>query len=765
MEPVHADLVPIALDRADGGSFERFVNSFYPAIVGGNFVPLGGFKDGGADAYETPIHEDVSSAERYYQASIEADVEGKIRRTVARLIEFGRSPKSLVYLSPREVRYVDRVERQLTDELDVTITIRDGNYIQSHVNDGPQTIAAFDGQLRHHTDFLKGVGKSTIVPVSKHVKSPAVYVFLAQELHRQDGDFQLVNAMTDALILWALEDTDPDRGVLRTSNEVLKRIGAQLPGVLPLVERRLSKRLTSLSSKHYPGGRAIRAHQKDGLYCLPFETRKRIEDESASDEALRVQFMRSLEARIAVAPKQGLGPAGARDAAKVANRAIQLSFETQGLEFASFVSRTEGDARSFPTITEAIRTALVELGLTGKRGALIGEAALGALRGVLYESHENERQYLHKLSLTYSLLFTLNAEPRLVEYFQNLAGDFYLYVGSDILIRSLSEYFLPDADQMTRNTLRMAAQHGAKLVLTRPVLEEIAHHLRGCDWDYRSQIAQVQDHLPYEIIRDVPRILLRAYLYAHINQELGMRRPRSWQGYVQQFCDHVDLHSDAVYDDLRKYLCSAFNMVYRSTEDLAEHYDNDEVQRVASALAPYKRNEDLAWNDAILASAVYGRRVQRKETHASTEFGLSTWWLTGETSILRHTKDLVAKHGSRYVMRPDFLLNFLTLAPGAADVRTTYRNVFPSLLGVSLGRRMEAGAFDEVMKQVAEAEQLDDARRSARIAKVVDQLKSHSTKQFLVGADRESALDVSAARKYGDVSDIGDAGPFEAKQA
>jgi hypothetical protein len=748
LEPVHADLVPIALDRTDGASFEKFVNSFYPTIAGGNFVPLGGFKDGGADAYETPLHEDVNFAERYYQASIEADIEGKIRRTVARLVEFGRRPRSLVYLSPREVRYVDRVERSLTDELDVTITIRDGNYIKSHVNDGPQTISAFDAYLRHHTDFLKGVGRSTIVPVSKHVKSPAVYVFLAQELNRQDGDFQLVHAMTDALILWALEGTDPDRGLLRGSTEIRNRIGAKLPGVLPHVERRIEKRLTSLSSKHYPGGRAIRAHNKDGLYCLPFETRQRIEEESASDEALRVAFLGSLETRIGSAPRPGLGPAGARDAAKVANRAVQLAFETQGLEFASFVSRGEDDARSFPTITEAIRAALVELGLTGARGALIGDAALGALRGVLYESHEQERLYLHKLSLTYSLLFTLNAEPRLVDYFQNLAGDFYLYVGSDILIRALSEYFLPDADQMTRNTLRMAAQHGAKLVLTRPVLEEIAHHLRVCDWDHRSYISKLRNNLPYEIIRDVPRILLRAYLYAHINTDLGIRRPRSWQGYVQQFCDYEDLNSEAVYEDLRKYLCGAFNMVYRSTDDLAQHYDEEEVDRVASALAPYKKNEDLARNDAILASAVYGRRIQRKETHAATEFGLSTWWLTGETSILRHTRDLVSKHGSRYVMRPDFLLNFLTLAPAAADVRTTYRNVFPSLLGVSLGRRMEGSAFQEVMNQVAEAECLDDARRSARIAKIVDKLKSHVTKQFLIEAGQESALDASAARMY-----------------
>jgi hypothetical protein len=57
-------------------------------------------------------------------------------------------------------------------------------------------------------------------------------------------------------------------------------------------------------------------------------------------------------------------------------------------------------------------------------------------------SAEEERLYLGKLSRTYLLLFSLNAEPRIIEYFQTMASDFYLYVGSDILIHALSERYL-----------------------------------------------------------------------------------------------------------------------------------------------------------------------------------------------------------------------------------------------------------------------------------------------------------------------------------
>jgi hypothetical protein len=747
LKAVPGDLVQIALSRTDGRSFELFVNDFYPAIAGGSYAPLGGNKDGGADAFEIPPYEDTAKPTFFYQASIEEDTAGKIRRTVSRLREFGRDPRTLVYVTREIVRYTDRVEAELSADLDVTIRIRDGNYIQSHVNDGPQTISAFDSRLRHHTDFLKGVGKATVLAPSQYVKSPAVFVFLAQELNRRSGDYQLVDAMTDALVIWALEGTDPDTGILLSKDEVFAKIGSELPGVKQLVERRLQHRLNAMSAKTYPGGRAIRAYPKDHLYCLPWETRSRVEEESASDEALGLRFVQGLEARIDSEPRAGLGDTGRRDAAAIAQRAIQLAFEARGLEFASFLNDGDSTAQQFPTITEEIGRALRERSITGSRAQAVGEAALAALRGVMYDSEEYERAYLHMLSRTYVLLFTLSTEPRLLEYFQRVAGEFYLYVGSDVIIRALSEYLLPEADKMTQNTLRIAAQNGAKLILAEPVLGEVVSHLRMCDLEYRNHIALVEDRLQYELIRDVPHIMLRAYLYSHINFDLGPRRPKAWQSFVQKLCDYTDLHKSDVFDDIRRYLCAQFSMEYRSRQDLSGYVDEHEVASLTEALAPRKKNEVLAQNDAVMALSVYGRRAKRKEVAKATEFGLSTWWLTSETSILRFTHALERKYSGRFIMRPDFLVNFLTLAPKAADVRKTYENVFPSLLGISLSRRIEPEAFHKAMEQVAAAEEMDDARRQAAIAKIVDKLKSDRTKQFLTGPI-ESAVDRAAAAKF-----------------
>jgi len=741
---IPADVVKIALDKAEGFPFERFANAFYGPLIGTSFVPLGGTKDGGADARDGTLYEDGTRSEHYYQASVEADAESKIRRTVARLREFGREPKRLTYLTSRTVKYSDRAERALTAELDVTIDIRDGDYIALHVNGDSSTVHAFDEHLRPYTEYLRQVGTSTLIAPSKHVRSPAVYVFLSNEIQRRQGDQSLVDAVTDALALWALEGTDPDKGILRTEAEVLDRILAELPSVKSLVAPRLGRRLQTMSKKAYPGGRAVRMHQTDGAFCLPYETRERIQDENTADEALRLRVLKSLDERLRPA---GLGDVGIRQAAEVALRTLQLTFEREGLEFAAFL--TDAKPGEFATVTDGLRQALAELGHTGKHGQLVGDGAFAVLRGVLYGSSEDERQYLQRLSRTYALLFTLNNEPRLLEYFQDMTGDFRLYVGADQILRALSEHYLEAGDQPTRNTLLLASRQGAKLILTEPVLEEVVSHFRSADMEHHNHVEAIEHRLDYELASQAPQIMLRVYLYARLNPDLDRRQPRNWPAFVQQFLSHKTLHRSQAMDDMRQYLQATFGFAYESAADLENLVDLNQVDALAAQLAPAKNNNlTLARNDALMALAVYGRRHRRGETSRVTEFGWGTWWLTSETRILGLTRDLVRQHNGRYVMRPDFLLNFLTLAPSAQAARETNATIFPSMLGIRLSRRMDQAAFDGLMDKVAEAENLDDARRAVEMAKFMNTLKSNPN-HYYVGTSpgpRVATVDIAGQR-------------------
>src|SRR5207237_176021 len=125
-----------------------------------------------------------------------------------------------------------------------------------------------------------------------------------------------------------------------------------------------------------------------------------------------------------------LTPDDAVAIANVALRALQMTFETEGLELAAFLHGNDLAEEDY-SIADSIDKALLQSSAAGEQQILWKEVLVRMLRTTIYESTEEERLYLGKLSRTYLLLFSLNAEPRIVEYFQTMASDFYLYLGSD----------------------------------------------------------------------------------------------------------------------------------------------------------------------------------------------------------------------------------------------------------------------------------------------------------------------------------------------
>jgi len=155
-------LAEIALEYVEGHSFERFVNAFYSALTGIEFVPLGGIRDGGADAVlERGMFE--AAKQTYYQASTAENYRAKVRHTVRRLRDVGRDPRSLTYVTPRPIQNIDKEEEILTRDTDVFIRIRDRRWIVSQINHNPATIAAFHSFLAPSVSFLTTIGGATIL--------------------------------------------------------------------------------------------------------------------------------------------------------------------------------------------------------------------------------------------------------------------------------------------------------------------------------------------------------------------------------------------------------------------------------------------------------------------------------------------------------------------------------------------------------------------------------------------------------------------------
>jgi hypothetical protein len=408
-------------------------------------------------------------------------------------------------------------------------------------------------------------------------------------------------------------------------------------------------------------------------------------------------------------------------------RTLQLTFEREGIEFSAFLEDKQHTS-DYPTIADHADAAIIEAGIKPDKAERFKAAILEALRTTFYKSTPDERLFLGKLAHTYALLFSLRAEPRIVQYFEEMASDFFLFVGSDLIVRALSERYVRTEDQRVRTLLKMLAAAGSKLVLTEPVLEEIQNHLISSDSEFRNYFAAQEKRVTYHLARNCPKILIRAYFYSKFDPPEGVRIPESWQAYLGQFCNPLKLRSAEGKEELRRYLLSSFGLSYQTREEVeglvSDETDQDALSLVAATLSPEKAMTELARNDALMVGAVYGRRRQSGEMAKQTVFGYRTWWLTSETTILKYTHDLVSRHGGRYMMRPEFLLNFIAMSPKLGQVRAAYRNIFPSLLGIQFAKRVKEDVYHDMMKKVNEAACLEPGKQEAVISQLSDDLKS-----------------------------------------
>ena len=728
MNTVDHSLIEIALARVTGRDFEKFVNAFLPAIVGIEYMPLGGVHDGGADAFvDAGLHEG-KQPDTFYQISIQENHKAKIRHTVEQLRNSGREPRSLVYVTAQTIRLIDKDEENLTRETGVFVRIRDAGWIVSNINHSNETIAAFSSFLKPHLAFLENIGATAPTADPRHLDSRTICVFLEQEVGRRSRS-NLIDSISDSLILWSLEGTDPDKGVLAARADIIQRIEEVLPTAKDFISGVLDDRLKLLSSKGNSTGREIRWYRNTDQYCLPYETRQLVEQENIEDEALKSHVLGEFEV-CAQELSEDISP---RETARIAHRAIELTFENQGLELAAFLEEKVGEYEEL-SISDRVDTALQESGVAGTEAIATKQVALMAIRRAFYESTQEQRRYFSKLSRTYSLLFMLRVDPKIVEYFQSMSSKLILFVGTDILIRALSERYLRKEDRMTCNMLRMLRDAGANLILAQPVVEEVHSHLENTDWEFQNDFMETEQYVSIDIARHSPKILIRAYFYSRLQPLPGVDGPRGWKSFISQVCDHEALHSPRGRDQVKKYLGERFSLKFMSNEDLEELVLDDEVQDLADRLegTRVEKIRVLAENDAKMILSVYGKRRAIGEEHKANPYGYRTWWLTHETRVRKATGDLVRERGSQYIMRPEFLLNFIALSPTKEEVRRAYEAVFPTVLGVKLSNRMREESFHDLMRKARDIMSVDDARARVMMGEFSDRLKGDFYKTYEV---------------------------------
>jgi hypothetical protein len=575
-------LVPLALQHVDTGHFERFGQTFYGAMQDREFVPLGGMHDGGAEGFDAPepIGPDLyvdESGGRYLQVSKQASTRAKIRGTLKRLREYGRDPKVLTYVTSVVVPNVESEERALSKELSCQVAIRDANFIEVNINTNEVIQGAFKSFLEPSITHLYQPGAADTGSRTSDYTDRTLAVFLRQEVeHRRDRS-GLLESVADSLILWSLSDTDPDKGIFLDRRGIQNRIEEALPTAKHFIRGVLDSRLAVLTKKSADGGREIRWYKKEDKYCLPYEARTLVAAENAEDDLLKLRVSCVFEDRLYYM----LGPDKEdlrASVVSVCHDTLERVFERQGLGVALFATNGAQDDELYTDVASILTSAVDDIPGTAEFKIEVRKYALEVLKSTFYESSEVERLYLQKLSRTYVLLLLLKNEPRIVEYFKSIAKSFRLYIGTDLLVRALSEQYLSRENQATRNLFAILRAAGADLILTEVVVEEVATHLRRQMIEFEIHYADVESKIPEELVQYIDRLLIRAYFHARLSPVPGAPIPDSWRAYMSQFANYGDVRNNRGDQELAGYLIRKFGLTYETTNEMLEGLDREELE-------------------------------------------------------------------------------------------------------------------------------------------------------------------------------------------
>ena len=99
--------------------------------------------------------------------------------------------------------------------------------------------------------------------------------------------------------------------------------------------------------------------------------------------------------------------------------------------------------------------------------------------------------------------------------------------------------------------------------------------------------------------------------------------------------------------------------------------------------------------------------------------------------MLSLSGDLLKKHGTPYIMRPEFLLNFITLAPKAAEVRERYADLLPTTVGLQLGQNLDPGVMNQLLHDAEEWSRQQPDRVGVMLSDKVTKLKFDRLKQYV----------------------------------
>lgn len=694
----------------DGFIFERFATEFLSIVLGEDFIPVGGIHDKGIDGL-SHLFSGTVHTKYIYQMSIEKDPHQKIKNTLLKLKNNAIQYDTFIYVTNQPVKDQDKFMDEIYASGGGFIKIYEKSWFAYRVNSKPGTIRVFQSFTQQYLHEFSKPGKS--YEIGDLIDDPRLYVFLRQQWEDNRRDLSIDKILADTLILYSLEETDPDKKIFKSYREMESSVAKLIHFDPKQIYPTIKERLGVISKKPR---RLINYHPKEKAYCLPYETRKKIQDRNLSDSALYTEFLQDTERNI----KTHLDAQGVKiknSSSLVENMVRQLYYQ-QGLEFSNFILKGENINVIEKNISDIVAKVVDESPVIIENRQKVKTALLLATRDIVYKSTKAQRDFLAKLSNTYVMLFMLQCDPKLATYFSALSSSFEIYVCTSIIIPALSEYHLEPHHRRHWSLLKGAATAGAKLIVDENIINETVSHFNSIKHIYKTEYENCEEIYLDELqMLYVDEIMIRAYFYAKINGKVD-----SFDNFLDSFIN-PDLSGaeEALIDLLR----DDFGIVYQSSESLKVKIDKEEENILLEKLMPLKKgNKSKAKNDIRIILKIYALRERNNEAANNGGLGYRTWWLSKDTTTFRIVNEVFkSKYKISCYMRPDFLYNYISLAPTKDEVDNAYRNLFPSLIGANISFHLPPELLDYIHERIDDHKRKHPTRIKAILRELSEKLK------------------------------------------
>lgn len=724
MENFDTISVEISLSKIeDGEIFEKFASEFLSQIIGYEFIPVGGFKDRGIDGLEH-IFSPKEHKLYIYQSSIQKNYNSKIKNTIDKLINNDINFERLCFITNQDFKDKDKIIEEVYNQYKIQLQIFDSKWFSNHVNNSEGTKNVFGKFLRDYFHEYNLPGKVYIV--NDYIKDPRLYVFLNQQWDLKRGNLDLHSILADTLILYCLEGTDPDEGLFKTKDELRDKITVELNSfnfkvLYPIIE----KRLNIISKKP---GKQINYHPGKG-YCLPYETRKKIIEKNLQDTYLVDQFKIQTEKDFNIFLKDL--NLKIINGFSLIEKTLNQIFYQQGLDFSNFIINRGNKDIIEKNLFETIDKVVEDSNEEPKNKELVKDVIIRTIRKIVYSGTYEQNQFLMKLSNTYMMMFMLQCDPKVCEYFKTTAAKLHVYVCTSIIIPALSEYFLSEVNRRHWNLLIGAKEAGVTLIINETILSELAAHFMYIKKVYHEQYELNEEVYASgeEQIQYINEIMIRAYYYSKLKGKV-----KNFQDFISTF---VDPYLRNINSELLEWLKTQFNIKFIGDKSLGIEIDNEDFEKIYEELKELKSDDTKAANKVKIMLTIQKIREKNNETDEPGIFGYKTWWLSKDINTQKAVNRIFKnKYINSCYMRPDFLYNYISLAPNPSQIKEVYSKLFPTLLGVNISYHLKKDVTDIVNRLIMEHKDINPARMSAIVKGLSEKIKTEpsiATKLFIEG--------------------------------